>query len=166
MRIGGLQPFTLSDYPGYCAAIIFTIGCNFNCSYCHNKILNGDKFTQINEEQIFEFLCTKQKKLDGIVITGGEPTIQEDLEDFIKKIKLLNFKVKLDTNGSNPDMLENLIKNKLVDCIAMDIKAPFEIYDNIVGIKTNIENIKNSPNTQLLPGRSHVFHRRMQALSK
>ena len=92
MKIGGLQPFTLSDYPGRCAAIFFTIGCNFQCPYCHNKYLwNATETDQISEEKIESFLISKQNKLDGIVITGGEPTIQPDLKEFIEKMVDGNF---------------------------------------------------------------------------
>lgn len=128
MIIGGFQKFTLIDYPEKIAAIVFTTGCNFRCPWCYSselvlpeKIKNQPK---INEEEIFEFLKTRQDKLDGVVICGGEPTMQADLAEFIKKIKDLGFSVKLDTNGSNPEILEALIKDKLIDYIAMDIKSP------------------------------------------
>jgi len=145
MKIGGLQTFTLSDYPGHCAAIIFTIGCNFCCPYCHNKsLLNEVTAQQISEEEIFTFLSKRHGKLDGVVITGGEPTIQPGLEHFIKKIKEMNYKVKLDTNGSRPNVLQKLIEQNLVDYIAMDIKAPFSMYEKVAGTKILTANIAKS----------------------
>ncbi len=144
MKIGGLYPFTLSDYPGCCAAIIFTIGCNFRCPYCHNKKLLARTAKQISIEQIFGFLKAKQGRLDGVVISGGEPTIQQDLYPFIRQIKNLDYKVKLDTNGTNPIMLKKLLDDNLVDYVAMDIKAPFPLYHQLAGAKVAIADIEKS----------------------
>lgn len=157
MNIGGFQPFTLSDYPGYCAAIVFTIGCNFCCEYCHNKTLLNDNAAQISETKIFEFLQDKHKKLDGLVISGGEPTLQHDLQFFIQRVKELGFKVKLDTNGSRPEILETLITNKLVDYIAMDIKAPLHKYHKLADTPMNIAHIKHSINILTNSGIDHLF---------
>ncbi|MGD9153155.1 MAG: anaerobic ribonucleoside-triphosphate reductase activating protein [Gammaproteobacteria bacterium] len=157
MKIGGIQSFTLSDYPGYCAAIIFTIGCNFRCPYCHNKSLCDESAAQITEKEIMDFLITKQGKLDGVVITGGEPTIQTDLENFIQKIKELNYIVKLDTNGSYPNVLTRLITKGLLDYIAMDIKAPFSIYDKLAGTQVSISAIYHSIKIIASSGIEHVF---------
>jgi len=136
MLLGGLQKTTLIDFPGRVACTVFTIGCNFCCSFCHNKDLvslksfKKAKLKVISEDYFFEFLKKRKKILDGVCITGGEPTIWKDLADFCEKIKDLGFEVKLDTNGSNPKMLKELIEKKLVDFIAMDIKtklsAPIE----------------------------------------
>lgn len=146
MLIAGLQPFSLSDYPNCSSAIIFTVGCNFCCPYCHNKNLWHQETCQnfIAEEAVLNFLQNKQGKLDGLVITGGEPTVQNDLKSFIQKVKQLNYQVKLDTNGSNPLVLQELIQEKLLDFIAMDLKAPFSKYPQAIGTNIDIKNIKQS----------------------
>lgn len=137
MNIGGFTTMTLLDYPGKTACTIFTAGCNFNCPFCHNGQLvlgsNTEKFLDNNE--IFRFLKTRQKLLDGICISGGEPTIQQDILEFIYRIKSMGFKVKLDTNGYKPDVVEDLIQGNLIDYIAMDIKAPLDKYSKFVGCK-------------------------------
>ena len=136
MIIDGFERLTLLDYPGHIACMIFTRGCNFRCPYCQNSSLIRYKKEPGNytEEEILEFLKMRKGKLEGIVISGGEPTIQKGLIDFIKKVKEIGFKVKLDTNGSNPKILKELIKNKLVDYVAMDIKNDFTNYGEITGI--------------------------------
>lgn len=146
MRIGGLQKFSFIDFPNKTAAIVFTQGCNFKCSYCHNPELVYPDMYQlpIPEEQVFAFLESRKNQLDAVVITGGEPTLQSDLIEFIKKVKAMGFLVKLDTNGSNPKVLEQIINQKLVDFIAMDIKAPFDKYNLVCCVPINIENIKTS----------------------
>lgn len=144
MKISGFQKTTLLDYPNLVACIIFTQGCNFKCGFCHNSDLLPNSTGVIEETEIFEYLNMRKKILDGVVISGGEPTIQKDLKEFIKKIKTFNLKVKLDTNGTNPKLIKELIEEKLVDYIAMDIKNNFDNYDKVIGTKTNIENIKKS----------------------
>lgn len=146
MRIGGLQKLSLIDFPQKTAAIVFTQGCNFRCGYCHNPELIYPKLYQIPipEEEVFAFLETRVGKLDGVVITGGEPTLQSDLIDFIKKVKAMGFLVKLDSNGSNPEILKKIIDEKLVDFIAMDIKATFDKYNLVCGVSVNLDNIKKS----------------------
>ena len=152
MRIGGLQKLTLIDYPGELAATIFTQGCNFRCHFCYNPLLvvpyKGSKqknhHTQICEDDLFVFLKKRRDKLDAIVISGGEPTIHKDLPEFIKKIRYLGYKVKLDTNGTNPEMLVNLIKEKLIDYIAMDIKAPIKKYGETINAPIDLSNILKS----------------------
>ncbi|MBN1373888.1 anaerobic ribonucleoside-triphosphate reductase activating protein [Candidatus Dojkabacteria bacterium] len=152
MDIRGISKVTLIDYPGEIACTIFTMGCNFRCPYCHNpELVTKTKATpaKIKPSEILKFLKSRQNKLEGVVITGGEPTLQTDLPSFIKKIKSLGFKVKLDTNGTNFIMLNYLIKNNLLDYIAMDIKAPISKYrivtDKVFNIKESIELIMNSP---------------------
>ncbi len=146
MVISGLQKLTLLDYPGETACLIFTQGCNFRCPFCHNKDLLGcqSNCSKISEECIFEYLEKRKGLLDGVCITGGEPLLQKDIKNFIKKIKNMGYKVKLDTNGSNPIKLEELIKEHLVDYVAMDIKNDFLNYDKTAGITSNIESIKKS----------------------
>ncbi len=156
MKIGGLEKLTLLDYPDKVAAVVFAQGCNFRCHFCYNPLLvcpkllvpdeegNGKEPFSLREEDFFIFLKTRQKKLDAVVISGGEPTLQTDLPEFIKKIKDLGFLVKLDTNGTNPLMLKNLINKKIIDYVAMDIKAPYEKYETVVGLKLDLQSIQNS----------------------
>ena len=152
MLIGGLQKTSLLDFPGKISAIVFTAGCNFRCGYCHNPELIHPVTTV---KDIFEFLNTRRGKLDGVVITGGEPCLQKDLPEFIKKIKSLGFAVKLDTNGSFPEMLEKVLPD--VDYVAMDIKAPLNKYSKIVNINVNIDNIKKSINLLKNSGIDYEF---------
>jgi len=146
MIIAGFQKSSLIDYPAELSAVIFTQGCIFRCVYCHNPELVDPKLFQepITKEEIFDFLHKRKKQLDGVVITGGEPTIHSDLPEFIRKIKEMGYKVKLDTNGSNPEMIELLIKEKLIDYIAMDIKAPLKKYPKITKVKIDTDKIKKS----------------------
>jgi pyruvate formate lyase activating enzyme len=146
MNIGGLQQFTMIDYPDKTAAIVFTLGCNFRCGYCHNpELVLPEKFNpSLDEDKIFEFFKTRIGKLDAISITGGEPTLQKDLPQFMKKVKDLGFLIKLDSNGTNPKMLKEIIDHKLVDYIAMDIKAPLEKYEEVIQAQINLEDIKKS----------------------
>lgn len=147
MVISGMQKLTLLDYPGKTACLLFTQGCNFRCPFCHNKDLleNSEPNLAVSEEEVFNYLTKRKGILDGVCITGGEPLLQRDIETFIKKIKDMGFKVKLDTNGSCPATLKKLIENNLLDYIAMDVKDDFESYDKTSGIKMiNTENIKKS----------------------
>jgi pyruvate formate lyase activating enzyme len=155
MRIGGFIKQSLVDYPGKIAAVVFTQGCNFRCGYCHNPQLVLPKLFQENPQllplNILSYLEKRKKWLDGVVITGGEPTIHKDLPLFLKEIKTLGFAVKLDTNGTNPLLLEQIIKNKLVDYIAMDIKIlpEKELYGKIIGIP-NVDEIQVNILTSIL----------------
>jgi pyruvate formate lyase activating enzyme len=146
MKIGGLQKVSLIDYPGLICATIFLQGCNFKCSYCHNPELVDTRLFQpcIKENEFLDFLNTRRGKLDAVTITGGEPTIQDDLAPFIKKIKKMKFAVKLDTNGSQPQVVKTLLDEKLLDFIAMDIKAPLEKYKSVVKAPVNSDSIKES----------------------
>lgn len=148
MVIGGLQKFSLIDYPHKISAIIFTIGCNFKCPFCHNPELVNPKLypEKIAEEEVFNFLKNRKEKLDAVVITGGEPTLHKELYQFISKIKSMDFLVKLDTNGTYPNILNRLIKDNLLNYIAMDIKGSLDRYEDIVATKVNLENIKDSIN--------------------
>jgi len=148
MLFGGLQKTTLVDYPEKIAATVFTIGCNFRCPYCHNPELVLPSLIQtqpkLTEEEILDFLAEKNKFLEALCITGGEPTLNPDLKDFIKKVKALGYLVKLDTNGSLPEVLKDLIDNRLVDYVAMDIKAPPEKYNLLTLGDISIEKIQAS----------------------
>lgn len=146
MTIGGIQKFSTVDYPGYTVASIFTIGCNMRCGYCHNPelVLPEQYAGTIPEEEIFEFLEKRRGLLDGVAISGGEPTMQEDLPDFIRRCKKMGFLVKLDTNGTNPGVLRELLQENLVDFVAMDIKGPLEKYSQIAARPIDIDAIRES----------------------
>ena len=133
MIFGGLEKCTLIDYPGKTACMVYTIGCNFRCPYCHNpELVDETSDVAITEEEVLAFLDTRKGLLDGIVITGGEPTIHDGLLPFIEKVKQKGFLVKLDSNGTRPEMLREAIQRKLVDYIAMDIKSPIAKYSTII----------------------------------
>lgn len=156
MIIGGLEKLTLLDYPDHLAAIIFTQGCNFRCHFCYNpmlvlpltgedlKIKKEKGFSPLSTEDLFLFLKERFGRLEGVVITGGEPTMHPDLPSFIKQIKDIGYLVKLDSNGTNPEMLKELINEKLIDYIAMDLKAPLDKYEETTGVKLDYNNIKKS----------------------
>ncbi len=146
MKIGGLLKFTLIDFPGRPAAVIFTQGCNFRCRYCHNpELVYPHLFTEpVAEEEIDAFLKRRQGTLEGVVVSGGEPTLFDDLPQFLAKIKSMGYAVKLDTNGTRPDMIKELLDKKLVDFIAMDLKAPLEKYALITGVDFNFSILHQS----------------------
>jgi pyruvate formate lyase activating enzyme len=153
LPVGGFIKQSLIDYPGYISAVIFTRGCNFRCGYCHNpELVIPDKICQqaaLSLSKIIQYIHKNKELLDAVVITGGEPTLHQWLIDFMRKIKSLGLKVKLDTNGTNPAMIEKLVGETLVDYIAMDIKSPFNIqmYSQITQIKISYllwEKIKKS----------------------
>ncbi len=135
MKICGLQKTTLLDFPGHVAATIFTGGCNFRCPFCHNSdLLEHDIEAAFTDEEVLRFLAKRRGILEGIAITGGEPTLQPDLEDFILRVRELGYKIKLDTNGSRPDVLRTLCEKGLIDYVAMDIKTCKERYPDVAGI--------------------------------
>lgn len=136
MTIGGLQKVSLLDFPAHIAAIVFVKGCNFSCPFCFNRDLVLGKAPTISQTIILSFFKKRRKLLDGVVLTGGEPLLQPDLEKFIRKLRRLGFKVKLDTNGALPEKLEQLLKKNLIDYVAMDFKAPLdENYAQAIGKK-------------------------------
>lgn len=136
MRLGGIQKLTLLDYPGTVACTVFTLGCNMRCPFCHNALLvtKTEEAEVYPEEEFFAFLNKRRGILDGVCVTGGEPLLQSDAGEFIAKIKAMGYKVKLDTNGSFPDRLEEILKSGNVDYVAMDIKNSPEKYAETVGI--------------------------------
>ena len=148
MNIGGLHKFSLIDFHGKICAVIFTQGCNFKCPFCHNPgLLSCDTLQESYcQENIFEFLENRVGLLEGVVVTGGEPTMQKNLIPFLEKVNDMGFSVKLDTNGSNPDVLEEVIKAELVNYIAMDIKAPPGKYHLLSCTNIDIDKIKRSIN--------------------
>lgn len=149
MIIGGLQKTTLIDYPGKLACTVFLAVCNFRCPWCYSGELvlpiKIARQPRILEKEFFDFLRSRKGLLEGVVICGGEPTVNKELLQFVEKIKAMGFFVKLDTNGSNPAMLKDLVGRELVDYVAMDIKAlPGEVYQKIMGEGVKIEDIKES----------------------
>ncbi|MFH0954682.1 MAG: anaerobic ribonucleoside-triphosphate reductase activating protein [Candidatus Micrarchaeota archaeon] len=143
VAIFSVQKTTLQDFPDKIAAIVFLAGCNFRCVYCHNPAaINGKP--NVSEKEFFAFLESRTGKLQGIVVSGGEPTIYPDLPEFISKIKQMGFLAKLDTNGSNPEMLEKLFSRRLLDYVAMDVKAPFAKYPAISAVRGMTAKLKKS----------------------
>ncbi|MFH1401405.1 MAG: anaerobic ribonucleoside-triphosphate reductase activating protein [Parcubacteria group bacterium] len=177
MEIGGLQELTLIDYPGKLAATVFLTGCNFRCPWCYSsEIVLPEKIKfqpEFTEKEVFDFLKSRKNLIEGVVICGGEPTISKNLPSLIKKIKNEGFFVKLDTNGTNPKMLKELIDKKLVDYVAMDLKASKEKYNNVSGTKVDVKKIQESIDilkegkvdyefrTTVIPG----FHKKEDLLS-
>lgn len=137
MIIKGFDKLTLLDYPGHVACIVFLAGCNFRCGFCYNKelVFNKTSLQSFSEDEIFSYLAKRKNVLEGVCVTGGEPTLNLGLPDFLEKIKKLGLKVKLDTNGTLPKMVETLLEKKLVDYFAVDIKASFgEKYQELAGL--------------------------------
>lgn len=181
MLIGGLQKFSLLDYPEKVSAIVFTQGCNFRCQFCYNPMLvwprkaDESKYArnfirergqiierqkvhpEIKEDDFFVFLRSRLGKLDAVVVTGGEPCLQKDLPEFIAKIKKLGFLVKLDTNGGYPEILAGLLRRKLIDYIAMDLKAPAEKYEPVAGAEVNFDLVEKSVKIIRQSGRPYEF---------
>ncbi len=148
MKIGGLQKVTLIDYPGKVACTVFLSGCPFRCPWCYSgELVMPEKIKEhpeITKDYFFEFLEKRKGVVDAVVVCGGEPTINEDLPEFLSKIREKGFLIKIDTNGFNPEMIEKLIKNNLVDYIAMDIKSSLEKYKEATGVDVDIKKIKKS----------------------
>lgn len=162
MLLGGLQKLSLIDYPGKIAAVVFAIGCNFRCGFCHNpELVLPDlvkKQPRISTADFFKFLRLRRGKIDGVVVSGGEPTLHQDLPDFIGQIKKLGFLAKLDTNGSCPEMLRILLQRKLLDYIAMDIKSSPGRYHRACGLtKVNLSAIQQSIDLIKNSGLAHNF---------
>ena len=160
MRIGGLERFTLTDFPGTPAAVIFTRGCNFRCPYCHNGSLLTSKpgsDDALSEERVLSFLESRRGRLSGVVVSGGEPTIQPDLPQFLTLIREMRFAVKLDTNGSRPKMIETVVSEGLVDYIAMDVKAPPELYPKLSGVPADTDAVMRSISLIASSGLPHLF---------
>jgi pyruvate formate lyase activating enzyme len=160
MRIGGFQKLSLSDFPGRLSAIVFTQGCNFRCPFCHNGGLiphSPEDVLLIPEEYVLSFLRSRAGRLDGLVVTGGEPTVQIDLAGFLRKAREIGYAVKLDTNGSRPGVLRELISEGLVDFISMDVKAPLSAYDRLSGIRAPVEEISRSIELLAGSGIGHEF---------
>ncbi len=136
MTLHGLQKMTLLDYPGRVACTLFTFGCNLRCPFCHNAglVTDPDPSAAIDEQEVLRFLSNRQGLLDGVCITGGEPLLQPDIADFLRRVKALGYPVKLDTNGCYPQALRRVVQEGLVDYVAMDIKNSPSLYPTMVGL--------------------------------
>ncbi|MBS4536736.1 anaerobic ribonucleoside-triphosphate reductase activating protein [Clostridium sp. D2Q-14] len=144
MEICEMEKSSFIDYPDKISTVLFIKGCNFKCPYCHNShIVDNDK-SHINIEEIFKFLNKRKKFIDAVTISGGEPTLYDDIYDLIKEIKDEGFHVKLDTNGTNPNRIKKLLENNLLDYIAMDIKTSFDKYEDVVNSIVDVKKIKES----------------------
>lgn len=157
MLFGGLQKTTLIDFPGRVACTVFTVGCNFRCGFCHNPELvvteKMGKEEWIKEKEIWEFLKKRKGVLDGVCITGGEPTMQADLEGWIEKVVKMGLEVKLDTNGSNFEVVEKLMNKGLVSLWAIDYKVEWEGYEEVVGKKVDVNEVKRSIELMMRKGK-------------
>ena len=159
MIIKGLQKTTLLDFPGKVACTVFTAGCNFRCPFCHNAslVISPDLSDTISEDELLAFLKKRRGILDGVCITGGEPLLQRDIEELIKKIRDLSLAVKLDTNGAYPERLRSIIDQRLVDYVAMDIKNSKEKYALTAGADIDIEKISESVDILMSSGIEYEF---------
>lgn len=144
MLIAGFQKSSFVDFPGKISAVVFTPGCNMRCWYCHNSHITAGEVEIIDEAEVMEHLHRRRDVLDGVVITGGEPTLQRDLREFILRVRSLGYAVKLDTNGTNPVLLAQLLGEGLIDYVAMDIKAPLARYRDITGTDDDMSAIRRS----------------------
>ena len=146
MIICGMEKFSMVDFDGYIACTVFTKGCNFLCPFCHNASLVTGEAAEIPEDEVFDYLTKRKGLVDAVCITGGEPTLQKGLKDFILRVRALGYKVKLDTNGTRPDVLRELLSEGLLDYVAMDIKTDFEHYPHVICVHDPklIERVKES----------------------
>ncbi len=160
MKIGGLVPFSLSDYPGRVAAVVFAQGCNFRCPFCHNGQLIPANVTDNNlltEEAVWRLLDSRRGGLQGVVVSGGEPTLQATLPEFLHRIRVMGYAIKLDTNGSRPAVIRELLIDDLVDFVAMDIKAPLADYSRLAGVTVDVKAIRESIELIAQSGVQHEF---------
>lgn len=159
MKIGGVQKLSLVDFPGHTAVALFTIGCNMRCGYCHNpELVLPERYAdEIPVNEILQFLSTRVGKVEGVVISGGEPTMHNDLPDLFRKIKSMGFLTKLDSNGTNPEMLKMLFDENLLDYIAMDIKASIDRYQEVAAWPINTDDILRSIKLIKSSGINHEF---------
>lgn len=161
MQIAGYLKTSLIEWPGKISSVIFVPGCNFCCPFCHNRDLVDPskikKLREYSEESIFEDLKKRKKWVDGVVITGGEPTLQTDLSRFLSRLKQVGFLTMIETNGSRPEAIDKLLNCQMVDYIAMDIKGNFDNYQNFTNVKTQILNVKCSMETIVKSGVDFEF---------
>jgi pyruvate formate lyase activating enzyme len=159
MKLGGWQRLSLIDYPERLSAVLFTQGCNFRCPYCHNpELVDPKRFQEpLPIEHVFSFLQTRQGKLDAVCITGGEPSIQPDLITFVEEIKKMSYLIKLDTNGSHPEVLATLVEKNLIDYIAMDVKGPLSKYREMAQASVDTDKIRKSIHLIMDAGVAYEF---------
>jgi pyruvate formate lyase activating enzyme len=161
MVLGGIQKISLIDYPGKISCVLFTVGCNFRCPYCHNpSLVLADPWCRepiMEEEAVFRFLESRRAFLEGVVVSGGEPTLHPDILSFCERVKEMGYSLKLDTNGSRPQVIEHLIENGLVDYIAMDIKTLPDLYEAFLGTQCRPQAILSSIRLILERGKEHEF---------
>lgn len=157
MKIAGFQKSSFVDYPGIISAVVFTPGCNMKCGYCHNKHILGFDAPKVEILEVMNYLSKRKGMIKGVVVTGGEPTLQPDLIDFISAIKKMGYLIKLDTNGTLPEKLKTLFEQGLLDYVAMDLKAPLSKYSVIAGCPINAEAIKESVDIIKVSGICHEF---------
>lgn len=159
IHIGGVQKLSLVDYPGHVAAALFLAGCNMRCGYCHNPelVLPERLAPSIPVDEVMTFLKSRVGRLDGVVVSGGEPTVQEDLPELCRQIKALGYDVKLDTNGTHPDMVRQMINEGTIDFIAMDVKGPLEKYVEIAARPIDLEAIIENVRLMIDSGVGHEF---------
>lgn len=159
MKIAGFQKLSLIDYPGKAACTLFLFGCNFRCGFCHNpELVVKEKPEKVySEQEILDFLKKRKNYLDGVCITGGEPLINSDIGKLISKIKEMGYDIKIDTNGSNPELLKQLIEKKLVDYVALDIKADKDNYGLLAGNEVEINKIEESIKILINSNIEHEF---------
>jgi len=160
MIFGGWQKFSLIDYPGKIAAVVFTQGCPFRCPFCHNpELVNPDQqsFMPIDKNDVLDFLRQRRGQLEALVVSGGEPTLQPDLLDFLSEVKALGYAIKLDTNGGRPEILEKALARGLVDYLAMDIKSPLKKYKAHTNSEIDEEKIRRSVSLVMNSGCPYEF---------
>jgi pyruvate formate lyase activating enzyme len=159
MNIGGFQKVSLIDYPEKISAVVFTRGCNFRCPYCHNpELVDPERFDGlVMESDVLSFLEKRKGRLDAVVITGGEPALQAGLVPFAVRLRAMGYRIKLDTNGSFPDVLEDMLRRELLDYVAMDIKAPLERYPEVTRVQTDPRQIRRSISLILGSSVDHEF---------
>jgi pyruvate formate lyase activating enzyme len=159
MKIGGLEKLSLVDYPGQTAAALFTIGCNMRCGYCHNpELVLPERFApEIPLPYIFDFLARRRGLLDAVVISGGEPTMHDDLPEFALTIKRMGFLVKLDSNGTRPDVLKRMVGEGSIDFIAMDVKAPLAKYSAVIARPIDTSALRESIEIIMTCGLDYEF---------
>lgn len=144
MTFAGLLKHSLIDYPGFISCVVFVPGCNYDCYFCHNRHLLEGEYDILPPTLVYDFLHKRKGLIDAVVITGGEPTLQQGLTDFIKKVKSMGYRIKLDTNGAKPDVVKALLDENLLDYAAVDYKAPAELYSTVCGDNITALPVKNT----------------------
>jgi len=144
LLIAGFQKNSFVDYPGEICAVVFTPYCNFNCVYCHNAHILKKDTPLLDEQSVFDFLEKRSGVLGAVVISGGEPTLQQNLEPFVQRVREMGYRVKLDTNGTKPGVIQSLLSKNLLDYVAMDVKAPLEKYDQIAQAAVDLDALQKS----------------------